>query len=233
MNQPATFMIYHTTREDKDRKDRFVLNIETIDTDEFPQSDKICMVIAVYNKECPLHNRPTNVKTAEMWTTALESATLTIRADKFCFSDNFYVSVVILPEDTDCTVHTNYGDECNISSPIKSFTMPNGTIIRRQKQIRISIDKAMDLQRYGVPIILAIISMTMIVAVSFAMIWFKTYGLVSERAMEIVDQAEAAKDKEIKGLLLFYKINSKQYRSTAFDNILSCCAYIGILENSN
>jgi S-adenosylmethionine/arginine decarboxylase-like enzyme len=114
LNQPATFIISHTTRVDKDDTDRFVLNVET--TDKFPQSGKICMVIAVYNKGCPLHNSPATVKTAEMWTTALESATLTIRADRFCFSDNFYVSVVILLDDSDCTVHTNYGEEqCNVT----------------------------------------------------------------------------------------------------------------------
>lgn len=107
---PVTFLIDHTTSEDWDRKNRYVLNVET--TEKYDKSQEICMIVAVYNKECPLHNRPNNVKGAEMWTTALKSATLTIRADKFCFKNNFYVSVVVLPDDYECSTVTNHGDFC-------------------------------------------------------------------------------------------------------------------------
>ena len=43
------------------------------------------MIVAVSNKECPLRNQHHNVRSAQMFATAMKSATLTIRADKFCF----------------------------------------------------------------------------------------------------------------------------------------------------
>ena len=75
-------MIFHAL--DSHRDDRFVLNVESTDS----KSESICMMVAVYNKECPLHNKLSNIKSAEMWTTAMKYATMTIRADKFCFNRN-------------------------------------------------------------------------------------------------------------------------------------------------
>ena len=49
-----------------------------------------------------------------MWATGLKSATMTIRADKFCFNDNFYVSVVVLPNNDECHRHRRAGDECHL-----------------------------------------------------------------------------------------------------------------------
>ena len=51
-------------------------------------------------------------QSSEMWATGLKSVTMTIRADKFCFIDNFYVSVVVLPDDDECHRHKKFADEC-------------------------------------------------------------------------------------------------------------------------
>ena len=56
--EPATFLIYHTDREDYSRKDRFRLDVDSIGS----HSEEICMIVSVYNQECPLHNKPGNVK---------------------------------------------------------------------------------------------------------------------------------------------------------------------------
>ena len=56
--EPATFLIYHSDREDYSRKDRFRLDVDSIGG----HNDEICMIVSVYNKECPLHNKPGNVK---------------------------------------------------------------------------------------------------------------------------------------------------------------------------
>ena len=51
-------------------------------------------------------------QSSEMWATGLKSVTMTIRADKFCFKGNFYVSVVVLPDDDECHRHKKFADEC-------------------------------------------------------------------------------------------------------------------------
>jgi hypothetical protein len=57
------------------------------------------------------------------------------------------------------------------------LTTSIGTKIRRQKQIRISIEKAMDLGGYVIPIILPLILMFVICMVCVIIIYCKTYGL--------------------------------------------------------
>ena len=37
---------------------------------------------------------------------------MTIRSDKFCFDDNFYVSVIVLPNDDKCHRPAKTADEC-------------------------------------------------------------------------------------------------------------------------
>ena len=49
-----------------------------------------------------------------MWATGLKSVTMTIRADKFCFKGNFYVSVVVLPDDNECHRKAKEADECHM-----------------------------------------------------------------------------------------------------------------------
>ena len=71
--------------------------------------ENICMT----NKLESLLNL-SNFQSSEMWATGLKSATMTIRADKFCFNDNFYVSVVVLPNNDECHRHRRAGDECHL-----------------------------------------------------------------------------------------------------------------------
>ena len=83
-----TVLISHA--HESNVNDRFVLDVTTLDA-----KPNTCMIVAVYNKgECPFHNKLSNVRSAQMWTTTKGDATLTIRANKFCFDHDFYVSVV-------------------------------------------------------------------------------------------------------------------------------------------
>ena len=62
---PATFLIYHVDREDYNRKDRFILDVDSkmyMDKDKEKENENFCMIVSVYNQECPLHNKPGNVK---------------------------------------------------------------------------------------------------------------------------------------------------------------------------
>ena len=62
---PATFLIYHTDRKDHNRKDRFILDVDSkiyMDKDKEKENENFCMIVSVYNQECPLHNKPGNVK---------------------------------------------------------------------------------------------------------------------------------------------------------------------------
>ena len=62
---PATFLIYHVDREDYNRKDRFILDVDSkmyMDKVKEEENENYCMIVSVYNQECPLHNKPGNVK---------------------------------------------------------------------------------------------------------------------------------------------------------------------------
>ena len=148
-NDPATFLIDHQN-EEWDRNARFILNVET--TDAIKNSEDICMIVAVYNKKCPLHDRPSNVRNAEKWATALKSLTMTIRADKFCFVDNFYVSVVVLPDDMPCEVSFVYGDICYKDQG-------RSLLSKRSKEIVVKIEKIMPYDEYWIPIFIPILGM--------------------------------------------------------------------------
>ena len=162
---------------------------------QIPGSENVCMIISVYNKECPLHNNPTNVKSAEMWTTALKSATLTIRADKFCFRDNFYVSVIVLPDDYDCLHHTYHGDECHMEkSPEKVRLKTNSTGLdwpQRQKEVVVKIDLIMPTDQYVWPIVLAISLMIFLILISCFVILFKSYGDMTDKTEVNADEVNA------------------------------------------
>ena len=138
---PATFLIRHAYRDDAHRDDRFVLNVETLNQ----ESENVCMVVSVYNYECPLKNKAYNIRSAQLWATALKSATITIRADKFCFESNFYVSVVVPPDDGLCL--ENYvqhaGEKCN-----KTTFPPNySKLDTRVKEISVKIEKVASYSR--------------------------------------------------------------------------------------
>jgi len=163
--EPATFLIYHSDREDYSRKDRFRLDVDSIGG----HNDEICMIVSVYNKECPLHNKPGNVKSSEMWATGLKSATMTIRADKFCFNDNFYVSVVVLPNNDECHRHRRAGDECHLDYERKR---EEGV---RQKEVQIKITKIKDKKSYIIPIFMACITMFVLILTSYLVVRLKNY----------------------------------------------------------
>jgi len=165
-NDPATFLIDHQN-EEWDRNARFILNVET--TDAIKNSEDICMIVAVYNKKCPLHDRPSNVRNAEKWATALKSLTMTIRADKFCFVDNFYVSVVVLPDDMPCEVSFVYGDICYKDQG-------RSLLSKRSKEIVVKIEKIMPYDEYWIPIFIPILGMIFLIIVSALVIRFKSYG---------------------------------------------------------
>ena len=74
------------------------------------------MIVAVYNKgECPFHNKISNVRSAQMWTTTKGNATLTIRANKFCFEEDFYVSVVKVHH-VYCVEQFRAGEDCILNT---------------------------------------------------------------------------------------------------------------------
>ena len=60
---PATFLIYHVDRKDYSRKDRFILDVDSLDK----TSEKICMIVSVYNQACPLRNKPNNVEVSVIY----------------------------------------------------------------------------------------------------------------------------------------------------------------------
>lgn len=155
--RPATFLVNHSARANSSLRDRFVLKIDTLED----HGQDICMIVAVYNRGCPLHDRPETARTSQMFTTALQKATLTIHANKFRFIEPFYVSIVVLDSDKDCHFEEEYLD--------------NNDVPLRRKTVKVSIEEALPYARYTRPIMLAIIVISIIVVFSCAIMMCKTY----------------------------------------------------------
>ena len=128
-----TVLISHA--QESNVNDRFVLDVTTFDA-----SSNTCMIVAVYNKgECPFHNKISNVRSAQMWTTTKSNATLTIRANKFCFDVDFYVSVVKVHR-LYCERQFRAGEDCILNTKNDSDLEVN--------KIEISIKKVLPYKKW-------------------------------------------------------------------------------------
>lgn len=67
-----------------------------------PDTENVCVIVAFQGNKCPLQNEIDTAKNSDKWMTVLEKGTTTLRQDREPFSGAFYVSVVVLEEDSDC-----------------------------------------------------------------------------------------------------------------------------------
>jgi len=154
-NSPATFLVNHSSRNASSRQDTFIIYIDTIEE----QDKNICMGIAVYQRyKCPLHDKSENVKTADLWSTALDKGTMTLKAEGD-FSGPFYVSIVLMEE--------------------KVCQGQRGSRVRfgggRRKKINLQIKVAMNYNDYLVPIFVGILPMIFFIIFGMLIIRFKEY----------------------------------------------------------
>ena len=154
-NSPATFLVNHSSRKGSSRQDTFIIYVDTIEE----QDKDICMAIAVYQRyKCPLHDKPENVFTADLWSTALDQATTTLKAQGD-FSGPFYVSVVLV-EDKVCQGQ-------------------RGSRVRfgggRRKHVNIKVKVAMNYNDYLLPILVGILPMVFFILFGMLVIRFKEY----------------------------------------------------------
>merc|ERR1712008_557661 len=107
-------------------------------------------------------------KSSEMWATGLKSVTMTILADKFCFKGNFYVSVVVLPDDGECRRHKKFADECILDNRM------HDTSSMIEKEVTVKITKVLDESAYVAPIVSALITMGGLILTSYLVVGFKS-----------------------------------------------------------
>ena len=124
-----------------------------------------------------------------MWTTFTKSATLTIRADKFCFRNDFYISIVMLPPDDEaCKVKiTDYGEKCQ-NAP----TLGNKLDSTRRKLIGVKLDLVMKSVDYVGPIVYTILILLGIIILSCVSIRTKPYGV----ELDPEDEVDAAQENQ-------------------------------------
>ena len=121
-----------------------------------------------------------------MWATGLKSVTMTIRTDKFCFGENFYVSVIVLPNDEKCHRQAKSADECHLDNTLlqQQNLVKNGSSTWRQKEVRVRINKILDKSHYIAPIIAAVVIMAGLVLTSYLVVRYKKYDDLIEKDSE-------------------------------------------------
>ena len=162
---PSTFLVNPMSAGDASRFDRYVLQVTS---DE--ETKDICMIVAAYGNRCPFKNQPDNIKTADMWFTALQRGAMTIRYERFHFNVPFYVSIVVLDNDDACHSEAT-------SSIIDSS-------ISRIKNVTVSITKSEPYLDY-----LAAIGVTIFITLVFIVVAFT---IMSTKRLNSHDEEDAS-----------------------------------------
>ena len=101
ISAPLTYIVDPTSSLEFKEGNRFVLTVDD-ETPEVVGEDTLCMIVAVYDGQCPLKDRTENIFTAKIWTTALEKATITIDTKKLKFFESFYVTILVTNRNSRC-----------------------------------------------------------------------------------------------------------------------------------
>ena len=159
---PATFLITHSSRGDSSRKDSLVINVDAAGI----QDRDRCMAVSVYQQgKCPLKDKPENVRTADIWSTALDKSTTTVRT-RNAFSESIYVSVMLLLDEM-----------CREGSVTSDFIKGRNIVERpaHRKTITIQVTMAMPYKKYIFPIFVGLVPMTILIFCSILVIIYKCF----------------------------------------------------------
>ena len=173
---PATFLITHSSRSNASRKDSLIINVDA--AGELDRN--ICMAVSVYQQgKCPLKDTPENVRTADIWSTALDKSTTTVRTRNE-FSESMYVSVMLLPDEM-----------CREGSVTSDFIKGRNIAERAAhgKTITIQVKMAMPYKKYIFPILVGLVPMTILIIFSILVIIYKEYP---EKPQEELRRSEKA-----------------------------------------
>ena len=80
ISAPLTFVVDHKSDAQHSSQEdlNLLLTVDDANKLESPVYDLVCMIVGVYNGVCPLKDREESIYTAEVWTTALARAAITI-----------------------------------------------------------------------------------------------------------------------------------------------------------
>ena len=111
ISAPLTFVVDHKSDAQHSSQEdlNLLLTVDDANKLESPVNDLVCMIVGVYNGVCPLKDREESIYTAEVWTTALARATITIDTKSLKFEGPFYVTILIAKHDNIC--HQNPGEQ--------------------------------------------------------------------------------------------------------------------------
>ena len=91
LSAPLTFVVDHKSDAQYSSQENLnlLLTVDDANKLESPVNDLVCMIVGVYNGVCPLKDREESIYTAEVWTTALARATITIDTKSLKFEGPF------------------------------------------------------------------------------------------------------------------------------------------------
>ena len=98
LGNALTYLIDPNEKNSLSGHQGLVINVENTE----PPQENVCIVMAVQDQSCPLNNKPESVQRSVTWLTVMETATLTLRYDREPFNEAFYVSLVMLEDDSAC-----------------------------------------------------------------------------------------------------------------------------------
>ena len=102
ISTPLTFVVdHHSKNADSSQSRNLLLTVDDEDI-ETNKNDLVCMIVGVYDGQCPLKDREEDIYTADMWTTALSRATITINTYNLRFEGPFYITVLVAKKNSLC-----------------------------------------------------------------------------------------------------------------------------------
>ena len=195
VSAPLTFIVNHNDDNANSSQNQILL-LTVDDTDHTTEENElVCMVVGVYDGQCPLKNDEEAIFTAEMWTTALSRATFTIDTKRLKFKGPFFITVLIAKQDGLCHDLENKQQEDEFSSrPKRSETsFPGKQIIKdtvttelssndeissqlRVKTVRVQITTVKPAVSYIWPITLQVLGMCWFIFVAFVIMVARRFG---------------------------------------------------------
>ena len=173
-NSPITFLVNHSSRNDSSFRDTFILTVDAATENDKDQ----CIVVSIYKRNrCPFRDKPENVFTADISSTALEKSTTTIKAKEF--PEPFHVSVVMMPEN--CCREKG---RCNIRREGFSLWHRSGFSQNQMqdKKVRIKVETAMAYTEYLLPIFVGLIPILICGIFGIVVICLKNYNVQKQHS---------------------------------------------------
>ena len=191
LSAPLTFVVDHKSLKGSSQDKNLMLTVDDQDFDT-PENELVCMIVGVYNGQCPLKDKDENIFTAEIWTTALARATILIDTSKLMFDNAFYITVLLAKRDSLC--HMGPGQE-KMDIYRNRVSLPNGDTLTvqaetineasniisntsrlRHKKVQVQIVTTDSYTSYILPIVLQCLWMGFFIVIALVIMMLRQFG---------------------------------------------------------